>query len=51
LELESLAPDRPLAGGATVTHLEWWHVGRVTFPQQDHLAVLDYLKTLPVPVR
>ena len=51
LELESLAPDRPLAGGATATHLEWWHVGRVAFPPQDHLAVLDYLKTLPVPVR
>jgi len=50
LELESLAPDRPLAGGETATHLEWWHVARVPFPRQDHLAVLDYLKTLPVPV-
>jgi len=51
LELESLAPDRPLAGGATATHLEWWHVGRVAFPKEDQAAVLDYLKTLPVPVR
>jgi hypothetical protein len=50
LELESLAPDRPLAGGETATHIEWWHVGRLPASQQDPLAVLDYLKTLPVPV-
>jgi hypothetical protein len=49
LEVESLAPDRPLAGGATATHLEWWHAGRVTFPKQDEAAVLDYLKALPTP--
>jgi hypothetical protein len=49
LEVESLAPDRPLAGHESITHTEWWHVGRVTFPKQDQAAVLDYLKTLPVP--
>jgi len=49
LEVESLAPDRPLGGGATASHLEWWHIGRVAFPKEDQAAVLDYLKTLPVP--
>lgn len=49
LEVESLAPDSPLAGGATATHLEWWHVGRVTFPKQNKAAVLEYLKALTTP--
>jgi hypothetical protein len=50
LEVESLAPDRPLAGHGVITHTEWWHIGRVTFPKQDQTAVLAYLKTLSVPV-
>jgi hypothetical protein len=49
LEVESLAPDRPLAGHAVAIHNEWWHVGRVSLPPQDHDAVMDYLGTLPIP--
>jgi hypothetical protein len=50
LEVESLAPDQPLAGHKSVTHTEWWHISQVTFPKQNQAAVLDYLKTLPGPV-
>ena len=51
LEVESLAPDRPVPAKGSVTHTEWWHVGRVSFSKQHHAAVLCYLRTLPVPNR
>jgi len=49
LEVESLASEKSVPGQAAVTHTEWWHVGRVPFSKQDQAAVLDYLKTLPIP--
>jgi hypothetical protein len=49
LELESLAPDQPVPAKGSVTHTEWWHMGRVSFSKQDHAAVMDYLRTLPAP--
>jgi hypothetical protein len=51
LEVESLAPDCPVPAKGSVTHTEWWHVGRVAFSKQDHAAVMDYLRTLPIPNR
>ena len=51
LEVESLAPDCPVPANRSVTHNEWWHVGRVSFSKQDHAAVLSYLHALPVPER
>ena len=51
LEVESLAPDQPVPAKGSVTHTEWWHVGRVSFPKQDHAAIMDYLRTLPDPGR
>lgn len=49
LEVESLAPDRPLAGHETVIHTEWWHITRVAFPTQDESAALRHFHTLPRP--
>ena len=51
LEVESLAPDRPVPAHGSATHTEWWHVGRVAFSKKDHEAVLGYLRKLPVPKR
>ena len=49
LEVESLATDQPVPAKGSVTHTEWWHVGRVSFSKQDHPAVLSYLHALPAP--
>ena len=49
LEIESLAPARPLPAKSHTVHLEWWHIDRVPFSAQDQPAVLAHLKSLPVP--
>ena len=49
LEVESLAPDRPVPAHGSVTHTEWWHVGKVDFTPSDAGSIRKHLASLPRP--
>lgn len=49
LEIEGLAPSRPLPAKEGSTHHEWWHLAHVKFNPTDDSAVLQHLASLPQP--
>ena len=49
LEVESLAPDQPVPAKGSVTHTEWWHVGKVGFSSNEPDSIRIYIAALPQP--
>jgi hypothetical protein len=49
LEIESLAPEKPVAAKSHSIHFEWWHIAKVKFPPTDESSILKHITALPRP--
>jgi hypothetical protein len=49
LEIESLAPEKPVAANSHSIHFEWWHIAKVKFSQNDEASILKHIAALPRP--
>jgi hypothetical protein len=49
LEIESLAPEKPVAANSHSIHFEWWHIAKVKFTQNDEASILKHIAALPRP--
>ncbi|NBR96392.1 MAG: hypothetical protein EBT48_02120 [Verrucomicrobia bacterium] len=49
LEIESLAPEKPVATKSHSIHFEWWHIAKVKFTQNDEASILKHIAALPRP--
>jgi hypothetical protein len=49
LEIESLAPEKPVATKSHSIHFEWWHIAKVKFQSTDEPSILKHITALPRP--